>query len=161
MDSHPKADTLPHNWQSVGKNFYRQREGAMCRNSTVSSDSHLETDHQWSDQSHLDCFKYNQSSIPDLICSRFREASSRNCGSFFYGYSLVITQLTSFIWWGFQYLQESSQNMAQNIIYSPWGSPWLYLKAKLLLFGLLWLFSFVSAFSHFSDQTYSLVKVSP
>ena len=23
-------------------------------------------------------------------------------------------------WWGFQYLQDSSQDMAQNIIYSPW-----------------------------------------
>ena len=31
----------------------------------------------------------------------------------------------------------------------------------LLLFGLLGLFSFVSAFSHFSDSTYSLAKVFP
>ena len=30
-----------------------------------------------------------------------------------------------------------------------------------LLFGLLLLFSFVSAFSHFSDYTYFLVKVFP
>ena len=29
------------------------------------------------------------------------------------------TQLTSSIWWGFQYLQNSSKNMAQSIIYSP------------------------------------------
>ena len=70
----------------MGKNFYRQREGAICRNSIVSSDSHLEIDHWWSDQHHLDCFKYNQSSVPDLVCSRFCEASSRNCGSFYYGY---------------------------------------------------------------------------
>ena len=32
---------------------------------------------------------------------------------------LVIMQLTSTTVWGFQYLQDSSQDMAQNIIYSP------------------------------------------
>ena len=32
---------LPHHWQSVGKSFYRQSEGATCKNSTVSSESHL------------------------------------------------------------------------------------------------------------------------
>ena len=40
--------------------------------------------------------------------------------------------------------------MAQNIIYSPWGKktqgPWLCLMTTLLLFSLLWLFFFVSAF---------------
>ena len=41
--------------QSVGKKFYRWREGATCRNSTVSSDSHLEVGHPWSDQHHLGC----------------------------------------------------------------------------------------------------------
>ena len=52
--------------------------------------------------------------------------------------------------------------MAQNIICSPWGGtkgPWLCLMTKLLLFGLTWLFSFASAFSHYSVQTYSLTKV--
>ena len=39
--------------------FYRWREGVTCRNSTVSSDSHLQSDHWWSDQHHLDCLKYN------------------------------------------------------------------------------------------------------
>ena len=66
----------------------------------------------------------------------------------------VIMYLTSFTWWGFQYLPDSSQDMAQNIIYSSWEgtkSPWLCLVTKLLLLGLLWLFSFVSACSHFSD----------
>ena len=28
-------------------------EGATCRNTTISSDSHLEIGHQWSDQHHL------------------------------------------------------------------------------------------------------------
>ena len=30
-----------------------------CRNGIVSSDSHLETGHWWSDDFHLDCFKYS------------------------------------------------------------------------------------------------------
>ena len=30
-----------------------------CRNSTVSSDSHLETGHRWSDLHYLDCFRYS------------------------------------------------------------------------------------------------------
>ena len=45
--------------QSMGKSFYRWREGATCRDSTVSSDSHLEIGHWWSDQRHPDCFKYS------------------------------------------------------------------------------------------------------
>ena len=57
--------TLSHR-QPVGKNFYRQREGATCRNSTVSYDSHLEIGHwwseighRWSDQHNLDCLRYS------------------------------------------------------------------------------------------------------
>ena len=63
-------------------------------------------------------------------------------------------QLTSPTCWGFLYLQNSSKVVAQNIIYSPWGGtkgPWLCLMARVLLFCLAWLFSFLSAFSHFSD----------
>ena len=38
------------------------------------------------------------------------------------GYVLVGgIQLTSSTWWGFQYLQISAKDMAQNIIYSPGG----------------------------------------
>lgn len=44
---------------TVGKSFYRQREGATCRNSTVSSNNDPEIGHWWSDRSHFDCFKYN------------------------------------------------------------------------------------------------------
>ena len=46
------------------------------------------------------------------------------------------------------------QDMAQDIINSIWGGnkcPWLYFMTKLFLFCHFWLFSFVSAFSHFSD----------
>ena len=49
------------------------------------------------------------------------------------GYMLVgSTQLTSSTWWGSPYPQNSSKDMAQNIIYSPWRgtkSPWLCLMA--------------------------------
>ena len=57
-----------------------------------------------------------------------------------------LIQLTFFTWWGFQYLQNSSKYVAQNIIYSPRGGtkgPWLCLMVKLLLFSLAWLFSFM------------------
>ena len=33
--------------------------GTICRNSTVISESHLQSGHQWSDQSHLGCFRYS------------------------------------------------------------------------------------------------------
>ena len=36
--------------------LYRLREGATCRNSTVSSDSHLQIGHWWSDKHHLGYF---------------------------------------------------------------------------------------------------------
>ena len=56
-DSCPKAYSPPLAIKK-SKSFYRRREGATCRNSTVSSDSHLETGHAvvWSASS---CFKYN------------------------------------------------------------------------------------------------------
>ena len=65
----PVQRPTPSRWQSGGKNFYRQREGAPCRNSTVSPDNHLEIGHRWCDQHHLDCFKYSQSSVPGSVCS--------------------------------------------------------------------------------------------
>ena len=76
---------------------------------------------------------------------------------------LVPTSLESVCWWSalnFFHLvhalvsAKQLKDMAQDIIYSPWGGtkgPWLCFMAKLLLFCLAWLFSFVSAFSHFSD----------
>ena len=63
-------------------------------------------------------------------------------------------QLTSSTWWGFQFLQNSSKDMAQSIIYSPWErtkSLWLCLIAQVLLFCLAWLFSFLSAFPQLPD----------
>ena len=60
VNTYPKADfpQLLH-WQSVGKSFYRLREGAPCRNSQWALNSHLETDHRWSDQCHIGCVKYS------------------------------------------------------------------------------------------------------
>ena len=52
-------------------------------------------------------------------------------------------QLTSSALWGFQYLQNSSKDVGQNIIDSLWGGtkdPWLCLMAKLLLSCLVWMF---------------------
>ena len=43
------------------------------------------------------------------------------------------------------------KNMAQNIIYKPWGGTkdlWFCFMAKVLLFCLAWLFSFLSPLSH-------------
>ena len=65
---------------------------------------------------------------------------------------VVSKQVTSFTWWMFHYLHNSSNGMTQNVIYSPWGGTecsWLCLKAKLLLFCLSWLISFLSTFPHF------------
>ena len=54
-------------------------------------------------------------------------------------------QLNSSTWWEFQYLQNSSKDMTQNIIYSPW----LCLMAKVILFCLAWLFSFLTSLIKF------------
>ena len=61
-DSYPKTDS-PLYCQPVGKSFYKQREGATFRNSTVILDSHFEIGHQWSDQHHLDCLELIFSSM--------------------------------------------------------------------------------------------------
>ena len=61
-------------------------------------------------------------------------------------------QLISSTWWRLQYLPNSTKDMAQNNIDSPWGGNkglWLCLMVKLLLFCLAWLFSFASAFFSF------------
>lgn len=47
------TNQFPHHWQSVGKSFYRQREGATGRNSTVSSHSGISYAIVWSESSWL------------------------------------------------------------------------------------------------------------
>ena len=61
----------------------------------VLSNSHLQIGYQWSDQHHLECFRYSSSSAPGSSCSHFFVVNSQNCGSSSLGYSLVIMQLTS------------------------------------------------------------------
>ena len=86
----------------------------------------------------------------ELIRSQHLQPSGSNRSAV---YVLVGSmQPTSPTWRGFQYLQNSSKDTVQNIIYSPWGgTKGLCLMAKLLFFCRAWLFPFVSAFSHFSD----------
>ena len=66
--------------------FNRQTEGPTCRNSIVSSDSHLQTGHGWPDQSHLACVRCSYTSVPGSVCVHFFEANSWNCGSLCYGF---------------------------------------------------------------------------
>ena len=68
VDSCPLADSPS---LTVGKSSYRWWEGVTCRNSTVSSDSHLEVGHQQSDQRHRDGFRYSLSSVLGSVCSCF------------------------------------------------------------------------------------------
>ena len=67
----------------------------LLAETAVSSDGHLEVGHQWSDQHHLDCFRYSLPSVPELVCSNFSEASFQNCGNSYHGCSVVIMQLIS------------------------------------------------------------------
>ena len=60
----------PSHWQSVSKSFVGWGRGLQT-NSTARSDVHLEIGHQWSDQHHLGCFKYNFSLVLELVCFHF------------------------------------------------------------------------------------------
>ena len=96
----------------------------------------------------------------DVIGSQHHQPSGFNCSGVYVLMGSV--QWTSSTWWGFQYLQNSSKDMAQSIICGPsqrTKGPWFCLMAKELLFFLAWLFSFLSASSHFSDSIYSLTKI--
>lgn len=61
-DSCPKDDSPPpptSRWLLVGKSFSKLREGATCRNRTVSSEGRLEIGHWWPDECPLDCLRYS------------------------------------------------------------------------------------------------------
>ena len=71
VDPCPKTNS-PHPQLTItGQELYRRREGATCRNSTVSSDSRPQTGPQGSDQHHLDCFQYSYPSAPESVCFHF------------------------------------------------------------------------------------------
>ena len=58
--SHQKLTSTPPPPPKIrSKKFYIEREGATCRNSTVSSDSHVHIGCCWSDQCHLNCFRHS------------------------------------------------------------------------------------------------------
>ena len=70
--------------------------------------------------------------------------------------------LTFPIWWGFQYLQISSKNMAQNAIYGSWGRTkglWLCLKAEVIMLPCFTAFLCSCIFPCFLDQVYSLANL--
>ena len=68
----------------------------------------------------------------------FGESTSSTSGFNWSEVSVLVVsiQVTTFTWWGSQYLQNSSTDMTQNIFCSPWGGTkglWLCLMGKLLL----------------------------
>ena len=79
----------------------------------------------------------------EAFMSQHHQPSDSNQSGFYVSVGKI--DFTSSTWSGFfQYLQNSSMYMAQNIIYSSWRGtkgPWLCLMAKLFFF-LAWLFPF-------------------
>ena len=49
----------PHPTDNQGVGAFIDRGRGLHAERAVSSDSHLEINHQWSDQHHLDCFRYS------------------------------------------------------------------------------------------------------
>ena len=57
-------------WQPVGKNFYRQKAGELHAETAQSALTVIfQIGHWWSNQHHLDCFRYSQSSVPGQFVS--------------------------------------------------------------------------------------------
>ena len=119
-----RGDVYPESYcpllTTSGQELLEAEGGAACRDGTVSSSSHPEAGHRWSDQHHLGCFTYSRASVPWLVCSHFLEASPQNCSSVSRLQSAhhVVNFSTCC---GFPNLQDSSQALAQSISYSPWG----------------------------------------
>ena len=149
VDICPKADFLQ--WKSVGESFInrRGRLHAEITQSTLTVILKLVmgdlTVSSWlfyvqlifsSRDNLFPCLEVSSTELRQLISWL---ESGHHVGNFFTWCSFSIN---------------SSRDMAQNTICSPWEGikdPWLCLMTTLLLFGLLWQFSSVSAFSHLSD----------
>ena len=134
----------------VNRQWVRDRvgEGVTSRKRTVISNSHL--------QLIMSCL----TNVVLVVSGTVIFSSKVSLFLFLWSHFSLFWQLISWLQSGHLYLvglsvsQGSSQDMAQNIIYRPWGEikcPWLCLTTTLVLFGLLWLFSFVSSCSHCSD----------
>ena len=120
MNVCPKASSSPAPSTALtirGKSFYRQREGAICRNSAVSSDSQLEIGHQGADQRHP-CFSVKFPFQGRFVFIFLRPVLGIGAADVMWLQSghCVVNFST---WWGYQYLQNSSQDRAGNITYSP------------------------------------------
>ena len=94
---HLSEGRLPPPSNQWGKSFYRQSGGwgATRRNSTVISNNHLQSGHQWSDQHHLGGFRSSSSSVPGSICPHFFVTNSQNCGSSCPRYSHHVVSLST------------------------------------------------------------------
>ena len=109
VNIYPKADSLPPTGNLWARAFIdRSKEGATYRNSRVSSDSHLQIGHRWSDQHHLDCFRYSSRvHLFPFLWGQFLESGS-SCP----GYSLVI--VVNFSTWGYSICKTAHHEDAQH-----------------------------------------------
>ena len=114
--------------QSGYKTFYQQREGVTHRNSTVSSDSHQEIGHWWSDPCNLDCFSTANLQFQGWFVSLYLRPILRTVAAC-HGYKMAIVWFTSPP--GVSVSIRQVTGRAQTIVYSPWEGaegPWLCLR---------------------------------
>ena len=137
LPHYPTHPTPPHPTDNQGGRVFMDRGRGLRAERAVSSGSHLEIGHQWSDQCHLDCFRYSQCSVSRPTCSHFLEASSQSCGHSYLGYGLVIVQLTSSTRWGFRVCKRAHKIQIRivsidpekelNVLDSSWWLDYYYL----------------------------------
>ena len=85
----PVQRLSPHHWQSVGRSFYQQRQGATCRNSTFISGSHLEIGHRLINIMLVVL-------VPLIFLSRFFHYRFNDLFSFLWGWFSELWQLMDF-----------------------------------------------------------------
>ena len=143
------SQRVRHDWAQI-QSFYRQEEGATCRNSTDSSDGHLQVGGRWSEQHHLALWVQSGFS-PRIGLPPFPRGRSWDLWQ-------PVSRLQSthrgvnFSTWrgggGSPFLPKSSRDTAHSFIFSPGGGtvkgPWL--MTKLFLFCLIGLLSLVLHF---------------
>ena len=140
-----KADSPP----VRGQEFYRQAEEGKFQTSKSALTIILKLVTWWSDQHHLHVL----SIVNFQFQGHFVLISLKPV------LRIVAADVMPTVWSSCSQLLPPGRGFrlhkaAQNIIYSPSEeaqSPWVCLMAELILFGLIYLFSFVPAFSHFSD----------
>ena len=111
----------------------------------------------WSDQSHLDCFKYRKSSVPGSVSSLFLEATAWNGGTSCPGYRLVLMQLTSSTW-GFSVYKTAHRTWLRRlsiVFEEELKALWLCLMTELLHY--LVYFDRFPLFLHFLTSLIKLI----